>query len=244
MKLRTLLIAASATASALTVATIATPAAADDIVATIVGAYDKDIGDSPELDITNSSGGSLTNIQLVLKGYQGLNNNVVNTVNLGAFSIADGTTYDLTWGGTLPYAGDLTVYDYDDEKGGTTVSDLCVVGLSLCSYVGNFAVTLTATIAGGAHDGQSVFSQFSPNNNFSGGFVGWEGLDQNGLSETTYDDHNASFHGTMAVIRLGAPDGGFNPNGVPEPATWALMMVGFGALGSVLRQRRAPRAVA
>jgi len=31
---------------------------------------------------------------------------------------------------------------------------------------------------------------------------------------------------------------------VPEPATWALMLVGFGALGSVMRLRRRPAALA
>lgn len=31
------------------------------------------------------------------------------------------------------------------------------------------------------------------------------------------------------------------PGGVPEPATWAMMVVGFGAVGSALRRRKAPR---
>jgi hypothetical protein len=31
--------------------------------------------------------------------------------------------------------------------------------------------------------------------------------------------------------------------GVPEPASWALMLVGFGGMGALLRRRR-PRAVA
>jgi hypothetical protein len=29
------------------------------------------------------------------------------------------------------------------------------------------------------------------------------------------------------------------PGGVPEPATWALMIVGFGGAGAMLRRRRA-----
>ena len=43
--------------------------------------------------------------------------------------------------------------------------------------------------------------------------------------------------GGPAVIRFdinGAPVGG----GVPEPATWAMMMVGFGGLGAMMRRRR------
>jgi hypothetical protein len=36
---------------------------------------------------------------------------------------------------------------------------------------------------------------------------------------------------------LGPPGGQF---GVPEPASWALMMLGFGAAGAILRRRRVP----
>lgn len=71
-------------------------------VATIVGAYDLSLGntsspeyDTPALIFSNTSGGTLTNAQMVLKGYQGLNNGVTLTVplaNMGAGS----TT--LVWG--------------------------------------------------------------------------------------------------------------------------------------------------
>jgi hypothetical protein len=204
------------------------------IVATIQGAYDKDLYDSPELDFFNTSGGSLINAKMVLQGYQGLNNGVVQTVPLADF--AAGQT-DIVWGklpGFVNYPsvgppGSLTTYDYDDSWGNTPAgfSDPgCVVGGSLCSLVGNFKVTFTATISGGTFDGDPVFSVFSPNNNFTGGFVGWEGLDQNGLSETTFDQHSGSFSGTMAIIQIGTP-----PPGTPEPSTWVMMMIGFGGLG-------------
>jgi hypothetical protein len=40
-----------------------------------------------------------------------------------------------------------------------------------------------------------------------------------------------------------APDGSnFNGVSVPEPATWAMMILGFGGIGSVLRRRRLPQA--
>ncbi|MGZ6016329.1 MAG: PEPxxWA-CTERM sorting domain-containing protein, partial [Phenylobacterium sp.] len=35
----------------------------------------------------------------------------------------------------------------------------------------------------------------------------------------------------------------FNAGGVPEPATWAMMLTGFFGLGSMLRRRRAALAV-
>jgi hypothetical protein len=35
----------------------------------------------------------------------------------------------------------------------------------------------------------------------------------------------------------------FNASAVPEPATWAMMLVGFGAIGAAARSRRRPAKV-
>ena len=134
-----------------------------------------------------------------------------------------------------PPPGNLTAYDYDDEWGNTPSSytnAACVVGPSLCSDVGNFSVTFTATISGGTFDGSPVFSVFSPTSNYTGGFVGWEGLDPNGVSETVYDEHSGTFSGTMAIEQIGTP-----PT-VPEPASLALIATSLLGLG-VVRRRRA-----
>ena len=110
-------------------------------------------------------------------------------------------------------------------------------GGGLCSLVGNFKVTFTATISGGTFNGDPVFSVFSPTTNFTGGFVGWQGLDQNGLSETTFDQHSGSFSGTMAIIQIGTPPA------TPEPSTWAMMLIGFGGLGfAAYRARKSAKA--
>ena len=99
-------------------------------------------------------------------------------------------------------------------------------------------MVFTATISGGAFNGQPVFSVFSPTNNYTGGFVGWEGLDPTGLSETTYDQHSGVLSGTMAVIQIGTPP-------VPEASTWAMMTLGFVGLGFAgYRARRSARAIA
>jgi hypothetical protein len=139
---------------------------------------------------------------------------------------------DIVWGsipgapaGTTP--GNLTAYDYDDEWGNTPAgytNPACVVTTTLCSDVGNFKVTFTATISGGTFNGDPVFSVFSPTTNFTGGFVGWEGLDPNGVSESVFDEHSGTFSGTMAIVQIGTP-------GVPETSTWAMMVIGLGGLG-------------
>jgi PEP-CTERM motif len=229
-------IAALAAAGAFASAAAVQPAHAT-IVATIVGAYDKDLYDTPELDLTNSSGGQLIDAQMVLRGYQPGTNNfgIVQTVPL-SYSFLNGSTTDIIWGQIPGFAnyptsgpgGNLTSYDYDDEWGNTPAgytNPACVVGAALCSPVGNFSVTFTATISGGTFNGDPVFAVFSPTTNFTGGFVGWEGLDQNGVSESVFDEHSGTFSGTMAIVQIGTPPP------VPEPSTWVMMLVGFGGLG-------------
>jgi hypothetical protein len=67
---------------------------------------------------------------------------------------------------------------------------------------------------------QAIFSVFSPNSNATGGFVGWEGLNQNGFSESPFDIHQGQVTDRLADISLGVPP-------VPEPSTWAMMILGF-----------------
>ena len=216
-------------------------------VATIGGCYDCGVFDTPSLFFNNSSGGTFTNAQMLLKGYQGQNNGVTATVNLG--TIGGGTT-QIFWGslpgapnGTTPH--NLTAYDYDDEFIGTSaiINDPtcggggCAPGGGPQWYaqVGNFSVTFTAVVSGGAFDGKAVFSVFSPNSNATGSFVGWEGLDPNGYSESpAYDVHTGQVTGHLADIDLGLP-----PPPVPEPETYALLMAGLGLVGWAARRRRA-----
>ena len=94
-------------------------------------------------------------------------------------------------------------------------------------------MTFTAVVSGGAFDGQSVFSVFSPNSNVTGGFVGWLGLDPNGFSESpAYDVHTGVVTGHLADIDLGVPPA------VPEPETYALLIAGLGAVGWAARRRQ------
>ena len=45
--------------------------------------------------------------------------------------------------------------------------------------------------------------------------------------------------GTLTVTQRRDTDHGFAPGGaVPEPATWTMMIVGFGGIGALLRRRR------
>src|ERR1700722_5441229 len=103
MKLRDLFLA-SLSVTALT--TMAAQPAHATTVATIVGAYDNHVYDTPELQFTNTSGGTLTNGQMVLRGYQGLNNGITQTAALPDFGA--GTSF-VDWG-SIPGAPSGTTH--------------------------------------------------------------------------------------------------------------------------------------
>ncbi len=215
------------------------------VIAPINGYYDVDGYDTPSLHIDNPTIYAFTNVQMKLTGYQGLNSGLSEGVHLA--DIAGGTNAIVSWGSIPNVNGSLSAknlfaYDYDDQYGGTfnaqtgygldgshnlVLAPQCASqGWQNCAQVGNFYVTFTAT-----WNGKPIYSQFSPDPNLAGAgnaagtFVGWEGLDQNGWSETTYDSHsNGGPNGVLADIFLGAPP---SVSGAPEPASILLMAGGL-----------------
>ena len=218
-KTSTFLTVALATVSTLAVGS----ACAATLVSTISGGYDENVYDTPQLNINNPTAFDFKNVTLVLQGYQADNNTETQTITLG--TVAAGTTDIVDWGET-PSEGTLGVgpltqnsgegqplwdYDYDDQYGQQTTNALCVQPFPLCSFVGNFKVTFTATWENPAYNGGAgteISSVFTPSANATGGFVGWEGLNADGLSETVYDEHHGSFTGDLANIYVGPPTTG------------------------------------
>ncbi len=220
MKISYLALTAALAASSLTAGAVE----AKTLVATISGGYDTLAYDTPGLVINNTTSFNFTNVQMVLHGYQGDNNGVTETISLG--DVTAGSTENVIWGTDPTAPGNLFANDYDDEEGDQTSNSACTVGPSLCAFTGNFSVTFTAQ-----WNGTEISSFFTPASNATGGFVGWEGLDPSGLSETVYDAHSGGLTNDLANIYVGAPT-------VPEPATWTLMLAGVGAVGATLRKSR------
>ena len=81
--------------------------------------------------------------------------------------------------------------------------------------------------------------------NPSGGFSGWMTVNTNFKATSTSQ--------LLTFLSIGSPaglppiavlDGVSLHSGVPETATWAMMLVGFGGLGAMIRRRRASAAAA
>jgi hypothetical protein len=62
------------------------------------------------------------------------------------------------------------------------------------------------------------------------------------LSTSLIPNTNYTFQysGTLANSGNISGNGAFGMAAVPEPATWGMMLLGFGAMGMVLRRRRRP----
>jgi hypothetical protein len=230
------------------------------LVSTINGYYDVDGYDTPSLHVSNTTGFDFTDVTLTLTGYQGINNGLTQTAHMA--DVAAGSTAVWVWGGNIPgepgccgvVPGNLFSYDYDDEYVNTftpqtgkglsasglvdapqCASQANIYGWGFCADVGNFYVTITAD-----WNGQQIYSQFSPDPNLAGAgnaagvFVGWEGLDPDGWSETVYDAHNSGGpNGVLANIYVGTPP----PVGTPEPADVSLLMGGLLLIGAALLRR-------
>ena len=97
-------------------------------------------------------------------------------------------------------------------------------------YSGDFAVRYDYTTS----EGQNGFDTVSIGGLTAGSyFLGFTSDDPGALlTRISISDNDESSNLGYDTIRRAAP-------GVPEPATWAMMIAGFGLAGSVLRRRRA-----
>lgn len=144
-------------------------------------------------------------------------------------------TYDFYWRIT-----DLSFQPARGFDGGTPLIRTLRIGNFGTSVIGDNANYRTDGLGNVGPDDALVLG---PNSNFVN-FRFFNGLMPGQSSYFMFLDTNATNYSRSAALDLtsGGSISGmistFAPGGVPEPTTWAMMILGFGGIASVMRRRR------
>lgn len=162
-----------------------------------------------------------------------------------------GNILDNSGGNTNPPTGDVatqiaalgqldpsfTFTSFNNYPKLSNLNPLTTTGLTFLDSSNN-PITLFGTVLIGVHWGNVPDSTVNPNNNGrTGNVTGF--FEFNLTSPITTISLNDSQGISDSVLYLtNSP-----PGGVPEPATWAMMIAGFGATGFALRRSRRRKAL-
>jgi hypothetical protein len=146
------------------------------------------------------------------------------TYDLGAFRLVDGAGQD------------FNVYEVDSGIVEFNVVDILVSAdnINFFNVEASFAGAVNL-VGDEAHGNASFRRSFDV-----GAAVTALGVSQYGTSSGAINGSNGFDPDSIAVINYidTTPPPPPMPGGVPEPATWAMMLLGFGGLGATLRHRR------
>jgi hypothetical protein len=138
----------------------------------------------------------------------------------GTASTSDTLPTDNTGAYNPPYTG----LDYDTVLG-------AIDGLSGSATLNFGSLNLTGLVILGAHFGNT------PDSNQPDVTAFWL-IDLGNISTNTLTLTNGQGSSNAQIFATGTP-----PPGVPEPATWAMMLLGFGAAGVAVRRSRRRKAL-
>jgi hypothetical protein len=144
-----------------------------------------------------------------------------DTTSFTIVTDADLTNVSFGASGGIPGAGTWNIADGTVNAGTTTLAFLDFGGPFSYDYDDFYTGAEDFTFSA-SYLGNTVTAAFSPSNNQSGGFVGFLGNNVDGW------ESDANVESTLVATA----------GGVPEPASWALMIGGFGMAGAALRRRR------
>jgi hypothetical protein len=159
-----------------------------------------------------------------------------------AFSLGSAVTLDAlgVWEDDLGHSHQVGIWDASNTlvASATVLSTDVVSGHFRWASVSPIVLAAGTYVIGAQYVGGSggVFASDAQGVTTAPGFT-WLGDRQTGgagLNQPTYQNNNYGTNG-IPYANLSFTGGG---GGVPEPATWAMMIVGFGLAGAALRGRR------
>jgi hypothetical protein len=171
--------------------------------------------------------GSLTNLSIALREDPAFiyvdNVSLTDLTNPGGELLTNGDFEGGTVGNSAPNG--WTYLNVFGAAFGGLVNSGCGIGASNCYYDGAVEAYDAITQQVGTTTGDLYHLSL------------W--VRDDGYSDTFRNVSNNGFGGVSGNGRNLVVYGGAIPTGAPEPATWGLMLVGFGGLGAVMRRRRA-----
>ena len=199
---------------------------------------------------TVATGWTSTGYNFVFKNASVLN--VANNVAL--YDATNGGSIDNTWNGAAPNSnGNFVAMDADYETGPMTqkITGLTIGSTYTLSF--NYAFSQQVRYSGdttqdisASFGGSTVFASDSPKPYTlpSHDFSGWKSATITVKADKTSEDLSFLAGGSPAVPPFALlADVSLTGGAVPEPASWAMMLIGLGAIGVAARRRgRAPEA--
>ena len=167
-----------------------------------------------------------------------------SSANAAVMIVNSGTTVDVTGPTTLD--GGLNFSLGYSDSGSSSPFIETLPWTNTLSGIYGITLSTTAAVAGGANDVDITAAFLS-----GGSILGSLGLTPDGDNTDLNEDYSlnallGSGTYTLTIQGTRGTTGSFGGNvaftaaAVPEPATWAMMLFGFGAVGFAMRRRRQP----
>jgi hypothetical protein len=165
-----------------------------------------------------------------------------SSANAAVVVVGGGTTVDVTGPTTLDGGINFSL-GYSDSGSTSPFTETLQWTNSLAGIYG-ITLSTTAAVAGGAND-VDITNAFLSGGSILGSLGLNPDIDNTDLNED-YSLNTFLDSGTYLLTIQGTrgTTGSFGGNvaftAVPEPATWGMMLLGFGAVGFAMRRRRQP----